>query len=278
MPTPTFSTAPKSSAPGTLPLLCGGCACWCDDIRLASKTEATIVAEPACSLLNQTWLPRIEQSIATAASKTSVAAALKLSQQAPERASAVQLLLGARAPLIYGLSHATCEAQSLAVRLAELLRGYFDTPRSQNVPSRGLTLQTIGEARATWGEVCDRADLLLFVDCEPWETMPRFSERLQLERPLKNGAARKLWQIQSAQNKTAKQTIAVSAKLNCTPAQLTLRFDEWQVTAQSSSSSAAIKPLELLRADQFTARLRGRCAVGSALRRVAKHAISGAGL
>jgi formylmethanofuran dehydrogenase subunit B len=74
-----------------------------------------------------------------------------------------KMLREARAPLIYGLTQLTVEAQELAVELAMCLRGAIDTPRGSRIPPRGTSLQLYGEARATSGELRQYADLLVFV-------------------------------------------------------------------------------------------------------------------
>jgi len=87
-----------------------------------------------------------------------------------------RMLVEARAPLIYGLTRLTVEAQELAVELAICLRGAIDTPRGHLIPSRGTSLQLHGEAHTTLGELRQYADLLIFVDCEPWKKRPDFAE------------------------------------------------------------------------------------------------------
>jgi formylmethanofuran dehydrogenase subunit B len=77
-----------------------------------------------------------------------------------------QVLSEARAPLIYGLTQLTIEAQELAVELAMCLRGAIDVPRGSRIPPRGTSLQLHGEARTTLGELRQYANLLLFVDCK----------------------------------------------------------------------------------------------------------------
>lgn len=87
-----------------------------------------------------------------------------------------KMLREARAPLIYGLTRLTVEAQELAVELAMCLRGAIDTPRGHLIPARGTSLQLQGEAHTTLGELRQYADLLIFVDCEPWKKRPDFAE------------------------------------------------------------------------------------------------------
>jgi formylmethanofuran dehydrogenase subunit B len=82
-----------------------------------------------------------------------------------------KMLVKARAPLIYGLTQLTLEAQELAVELAMCLRGAIDTPRGSQIPSRGTSLQLQGETRTTLGELRQYADLLVYVDCEPTDEL-----------------------------------------------------------------------------------------------------------
>ncbi len=87
-----------------------------------------------------------------------------------------KMLRKARAPLIYGLTRLTVEAQELAVELAMCLRGAIDTPKGHLTPAHGTSLQLHGEARTTLGELRQYADVLVFVGCEPWEQRPDFVE------------------------------------------------------------------------------------------------------
>ncbi len=77
-----------------------------------------------------------------------------------------KMLREARAPLIYGLTQLTVEAQELAVELAMCLRGAIDTPRGSRIPPRGTSLQLHGEARTTMGELQQYYDLWVLVKCE----------------------------------------------------------------------------------------------------------------
>ncbi len=110
--------------------------------------------------------------------------------------SIARMLVEARAPLIYGLTQLTVEAQELAVELAMCLRGAIDTPRGSRIPARGTSLQLHGEARTTQGELHRYADLLVFVELGLKGRVARFLRdyhllhnekhivfRVQLDRP-----------------------------------------------------------------------------------------------
>ena len=89
--------------------------------------------------------------------------------------SIAQMLVAARAPLIYGLTQLTVEAQELAVELAMCLRGAIDTPHGSRIPPRGTSLQLHGEARTTLGELRLYADLLVYVHAPAKDNSPPFS-------------------------------------------------------------------------------------------------------
>jgi formylmethanofuran dehydrogenase subunit B len=87
---------------------------------------------------------------------------------------AAELLSAASYPLIYGLSRATCEAQRFAVEVAELLEGVLDVPIDRGPVE---ALQSVGEASCTFGEIRNRADLIVVWNADLAATHPRFIER-----------------------------------------------------------------------------------------------------
>lgn len=95
--------------------------------------------------------------------------------EAVERAA--QILMGARYPLIYGLSEASCEAQAVAVAIADRIGGCIDIDAASVEGAAILALQTVGEVTCTLGEVRDRADLVIFWRCDPVRSHPRLLSR-----------------------------------------------------------------------------------------------------
>lgn len=75
---------------------------------------------------------------------------------------AAQILAQAQARLIFGLERLTCEAQSLAVALADRLGATIDSMSSLGVTTRGTAAQQVGESTCTLGDLRDRADFVLF--------------------------------------------------------------------------------------------------------------------
>jgi formylmethanofuran dehydrogenase subunit B len=86
--------------------------------------------------------------------------------------AAAAILREARAPLVYGLAGTSCEAQRRAVALAEAAGAVIDVGASPN---------TFGWSTATFGEIRDRAELVVFWRADPAVTHPRLLERLRID-------------------------------------------------------------------------------------------------
>jgi formylmethanofuran dehydrogenase subunit B len=93
--------------------------------------------------------------------------------------AAAAILRQARAPLVYGLGETSCEAQRRAVGLAEAIGAVIDPAGGG---SAGAAYHAIGSSTATFGEIRDRAELVVVWRADPAVTNPRLLERLGLER------------------------------------------------------------------------------------------------
>jgi formylmethanofuran dehydrogenase subunit B len=90
---------------------------------------------------------------------------------------AAQILAEARFPVIYGLSDTTCEAQRVAVSIADMIGGTVDTTTSVCHGPTGMAFQAGGESTASLGEIKNRADLVVFWGGNPAEAHPRLFTR-----------------------------------------------------------------------------------------------------
>jgi formylmethanofuran dehydrogenase subunit B len=93
--------------------------------------------------------------------------------------AAAAILREARAPLVYGLGQTSCEAQRRAVALAEAIGAVID-PAGSRAPQAAF--QAIGSSTATFGEIRDRAELVVVWRADPVHTHPRLLSRLRLDR------------------------------------------------------------------------------------------------
>jgi formylmethanofuran dehydrogenase subunit B len=147
---------------------CPFCACLCDDLRANVRGGKVIEVTGACELARP-WILGERQSERPACRIDGRPAEID-----DALARAAELLTSARYPLIFGLSRASCEAQAIAVEIAEFVGGVLDTP----VDCGSLdALQTIGEITCTLGEIRSRADLIVVWNADPATTHPRFFER-----------------------------------------------------------------------------------------------------
>jgi formylmethanofuran dehydrogenase subunit B len=150
---------------------CGGCGCGCDDIEVAVAAGALEGATGTCPL-GDAWL----------AERTAEAPPLaRVDGREVDLADAVEAsaaILGeARLPLVCGLGETDCESQRAAVALAEALGAVID-------PSDGAAAasQALGVSTATFGDVRDRADLVVAWRADPVSSNPRLLPRLRLDR------------------------------------------------------------------------------------------------
>jgi formylmethanofuran dehydrogenase subunit B len=104
-------------------------------------------------------------------------------------AAAARLLHEARAPLFHGLAADVHGVRAL-LGLAERVGGAVDHINSAALLANAAVARASGWVTATFGEVANRADLILIVGGDPARNFPRFHERLVANAaPLYRGSA-----------------------------------------------------------------------------------------
>ncbi len=154
---------------------CTACGCACDDIDLQVSGQRIVAAQRACTLGERWFLDQPGDA---------QPACLVDGQPATLEDGIVRsasILAAARYPLIYGLSHATGDAQRAATSIADWIGGNLDTTTSTDHGPSGVSFQGVGEVTSSLGEVANRGDLILFWGCDPVESHPRHLERYSLE-------------------------------------------------------------------------------------------------
>jgi formylmethanofuran dehydrogenase subunit B len=149
---------------------CAGCGCACDDIEATVSAGRLSVAR-TCPL-GDAWFA--QRGAGPSASIDGQAASV---EEAADAAAAI--LRAARAPLVYGLGAVSIEAQRQAVALAEAAGAIVDPAGAAGA---GLAFQAVGSSTATFGEVRDRAGLVVVWRADPATTNPRLLGRLRLDR------------------------------------------------------------------------------------------------
>ena len=150
---------------------CAGCGCGCDDIEVAVAAGALEGATGTCPL-GDAWLAeRTAEALPPArVDGREVAFA--------DAVGAAAAILGeARLPLVCGLGETDCESQRAAVALAEALGAVID-PSDAAAPAS----QALGVSTATFGDIRDRAELVVAWRADPVATNPRLLPRLRLDR------------------------------------------------------------------------------------------------
>jgi formylmethanofuran dehydrogenase subunit B len=150
---------------------CAGCGCVCDDIEIA---DGGLIR--TCPL-GDAWFAELSGD------RPPLARVDGRPVELDEAVDAAAAILGqARAPLVYGLGQTSCEAQRRAVALAEAIGAVVDA-------AGGSASPTIGWSTATFGEIRDRAELVVVWQADPVVTNPRLLERLRLDRASRGSRA-----------------------------------------------------------------------------------------
>lgn len=172
------AVAPVPTAEGTLKIVqdatCTFCGCVCDDIDLTVKDNHIIEAKRAC-VLGKAWFlnHKVEER----------PSCLINGQPAPLDAGyqrAAEILAGGKYPIIYGLSDSPCEAQRVAVSIADWIKGTIDTTTSVCHGPSGMAFQGVGEVTCSLGEVANRGDMIIFWGSNPAESHPRHFTKYSL--------------------------------------------------------------------------------------------------
>jgi formylmethanofuran dehydrogenase subunit B len=185
---------------------CLGCGCACDDITITVQEGRIVEAARACEL-GTTWFGdgSLPNEAAIDAQRASVHDAL---------ASAVELVRGARRPLVYIAPGVTNEAVREAVALADTLGAALDSVTSDTAMGAILAAQERGRASATLGEARHRADVVVWWGLDPSTRYPRFAERYA---PLAPG-------IHVPDGRSSRTVIAVDVGTGTGPADADRRF------------------------------------------------------
>lgn len=161
-------------------VVCTHCGALCDDIRVTLSGGRIAAAEHACER-GRRWFLEQPPGGGDDAARPVCRIRGRAASLAEGVAAAVEILSAARAPLVYGLTETSCEAQRRAVAIADYLGANLDTPTSALGPI-GLGLHAIGEVTATLGEITNRGDVLIYWGCDPATDEPRHFERYTLDR------------------------------------------------------------------------------------------------
>lgn len=163
---PDDPEAPKTTEAVT----CLGCGCLCDDIAVTVQGAKIVEVRNVCEL-GQAWF-RQERPETPVATIDGVPSRLD-----DALARAAGLLAASRSPLVWGLNGLTIEAQAVAVSIADRLGATIDVGHARKAAVGLDALQRVGRVSASYGEVKDRADVIVYWHVDPVTTHPRHLER-----------------------------------------------------------------------------------------------------
>jgi formylmethanofuran dehydrogenase subunit B len=170
---------------------CAGCGCGCDDIGVTVAAGALEGVTGTCPL-GDAWLAE------RTAEPPPPARVDGREVDFAEAVKAAAAILGeARLPLVCGLAGTDCESQRAAVGLAEAVGAVID-PAGAASPAA----QAFGASTTTFGDVRDRADLVVAWRADPVSTNPRLLPRLRLDRASR-AAERRLVVVDAQESATA---------------------------------------------------------------------------
>jgi formylmethanofuran dehydrogenase subunit B len=177
-----------------------GCGCVCDDIEVTVEQGRLAGLTGTCPLGDSWFAER-------GGDRPPVAQLDGRTVSLDEAADAAAAILGqARAPLVYGLGQTSCEAQRRAVALAEAIGAVVDPAGSSAAQT---AYQAIGSSTATFGEIRDRAELVVVWRADPVLTHPRLLSRLRLDRA--GRGSRALVVVDAERTATAEEADAFNA-------------------------------------------------------------------
>jgi formylmethanofuran dehydrogenase subunit B len=177
---------------------CAGCGCGCDDIEVAVGGGALERVSRTCPIGDEWFAERSAGAPAVA----------RVDGREVDFADAVEAsaaILGeARLPLVCGLGQTDCESQRAAVALAEAVGAVIDPAGPWDDGAIGAAAQVIGLSTATFGELRDRAELVVAWRTDPVAFHPRLLPRLRLDRAGR-AAGRTLVVIDAERTATAEE-------------------------------------------------------------------------
>ena len=175
---------------------CAGCGCGCDDIEIAVAGGALERLIGTCTI-GDAWFA---ERTADAPAPARVDGREVDFAEAVEQAAAI--LGEARLPLVCGLGQTDCESQRAAVALAEVIGAVIDPAGPLDGGAGAAASQALGLSTATFGEIRDRAELVVVWRADPVASHPRLLPRLRLDRAGR-AAERKLVVVDAGRTATA---------------------------------------------------------------------------
>jgi formylmethanofuran dehydrogenase subunit B len=154
---------------------CPICGCLCDDIEVVVRDNLVISVKNACAIGEAKFLNYAHHRATTPLIKNGDRLIEASLDEAIQRSA--EILVHATYPIIYGWSNASCEAIKKGIALAEDVGGVIDNTSTICHGPSIMSIQDVGIASCTLGQLRHRADLVIYWGSNPWSAHPRHIER-----------------------------------------------------------------------------------------------------
>jgi len=154
---------------------CPVCGCLCDDIEVIIERDAIRAVKKACAVSEGKFLNYHSHRLLSPLVRKN-GELVKASMDEAIRRSA-EILADASYPILYGWSCTSCEAIRVGLELAEEVGGVIDNTSTVCHGPSILSIQDIGIATCTLGQIRHRANLVVYWGSNPWSAHPRHLER-----------------------------------------------------------------------------------------------------
>jgi formylmethanofuran dehydrogenase subunit B len=155
-------------------IVCAGCSCFCDDIEI-DAVSGDCIGKSTCCDLCQTFFGRVDapNKVDCRVNGESVSTIRGIEV-------AHEILTKSKFPVFFGLGESVSEDQQAICRLAKKFNGVVDAGTGTQSYNSIRAFQCSGNVTCTYGEVRNRADLILFWGSDPVTRQPRHLERISL--------------------------------------------------------------------------------------------------
>ncbi|MEM2094951.1 MAG: molybdopterin-dependent oxidoreductase [Candidatus Bathyarchaeia archaeon] len=154
---------------------CPVCGCLCDDLEVTIEDNKVIGVRNACAVSEAKFLNYGKHRLYTPQVRKNGRLVSVSWDEALQKAA--EILANASYPILYGWSSTSCEANRVGLELAEEVGGVMDNTSTVCHGPSILSVQDVGLASCTLGQLRHRADLVVYWACDPWSAHPRHIER-----------------------------------------------------------------------------------------------------
>ncbi len=154
---------------------CPICGCLCDDLEVTIEGNTITQVKNACAVSEAKFLNAQKNRPEGPLLRKNGHLVPATWEEALQKSA--EILANASYPLLYGWSSTSCEAISKGIELAEEVGGVIDNTSTVCHGPSILSVQDVGLASCTLGQLRHRADLMIYWACDPWSAHPRHIER-----------------------------------------------------------------------------------------------------